>query len=40
MKIVVGGQIDKQEIHDFIKKYFGEGMESYFQAIKELVREV
>ena len=25
MKIVVGGQINKQEIHDFIKKYFGEG---------------
>lgn len=25
MKIVVGGQINKQEIHDYIQKYFGEG---------------
>ena len=25
MKIVVGGQITKQEIHDYIQKYFGEG---------------
>ena len=25
MKIVVGGQINKQEIRDYIQKYFGEG---------------
>lgn len=25
LKIVVGGQINKQEIHEFIKKYLGEG---------------
>ena len=25
MKIVVGGQINKKEIHDYIQKYFGEG---------------